>query len=203
MLATSIEFQTPEVELWFSGAVAAGTLALAFATGWLARKTRDVARQTAVVARETQALAKETAALARRTAEDVESQFRPALVVDNDHERSSPAHHVMGTLTLRIRNSGHGPALDVKAVANPGDVGAAGWNRGAIPTDRAVAIEFAAIRPGSDGRIIVFLEYGGLNQMRYTTRISVNCAGNAFADDVTIEPVPPSGCGGRSLVSAP
>lgn len=189
MLATTFELQTPEVELWFGGAVAAGTLLLAIATGWLGRKTHEVAKKTGVVASETQTLARETAALARRTAEDVESQFRPALVADNDHERSTPVQYVMGTLILRVRNSGHGPALDIKALVNPGAIAAGGWHRGAIPTNRAASIEFSGVKPGDDRRFTVVLEYRGLSDARYVTHISVNCTATAIVDDVVVETV--------------
>lgn len=187
MLATTFELQTPEIELWFGGAVAAGTLLLAIATGWLAWRTHEVAKKTGIVASETQRLAGETAALARRTAEDVESQFRPALVVDNDHERTTPVQYAMGTLILRVRNSGHGPALDIQALANPGGIAAGGWHRGAIPTDKAVSIEFSSIQPGEDQRIAVELEYRGLSDAQYITHISVNCTAAAIVDDVVVE----------------
>jgi hypothetical protein len=60
--------------------VAAGTLTLAFATGWLAWKTRAVAKATGRVAAETKQLAHETTELAKRTSEDVAAQFRPILI---------------------------------------------------------------------------------------------------------------------------
>lgn len=120
--------QTPSLDLVFAAVAAAGTLILALATAWLAHQTT---------------------ALARSTSSDVAAQFRPALVSDVD--QAPEPYGQDGTLRLRIKNSGHGPALDIKARVPTNEVTAAPWHRGSLAAGDSVLLEFFWLRQRTRG----------------------------------------------------
>ncbi len=178
MSVVVFKLQTPDVELWFSGFVAAGTLILAMATGLLARRTGTVAQ-------ETRQLAKETTELAKRTAEDVSAQFRPALTADvhkwwtfhregQTHEPPTVSY-ATGNLDILIRNSGHGPALSVHARLEPGNKAASLWNQGAFPTGEVINLSFRGVPPPDD-TLTVVLVYTDLAANAYESQIDVQRA---------------------------
>jgi hypothetical protein len=85
-----------------------------------------------------------------------------------------------GTLRLRIKNSGQGPALDIKARVPANDTNAAPWHRGAIAAGDSVLLEFPLVAP-EDQRVTATLAYRSLGGEAYTSTIVVK-----FDDEVLI-----------------
>lgn len=117
-----------------AAAAAVGTLVLAGATFWLARRTREVSTQTGTVATQTGELVERTGDLVERTAGLVEASLReakateslaleartdrqlawqPQLELVRFNAQPAPA----SSADWRIRNTGAGPALGVVALA--------------------------------------------------------------------------------------
>jgi hypothetical protein len=162
--------------------VALGTVLLAGATALVALHTSRLAGQT-------KQLAVETTELAKRTAEDVASQFRPVLVSDNfDPVQGPPVVYddETGLLRLRVRNSGRGPALDVQALAQPGDTAPSSWHRGAVPTEANVGLKFEQVFPSHDRRITIELQYRGLDDVTYDTCVTIDSKGGKPGDSEPI-----------------
>jgi hypothetical protein len=168
--------QTPSLDLVFAAVAAAGTLILACATAWLAHQTT---------------------ALARSTSSDVAAQFRPALVSDVD--QAPEPYGQDGTLRLRIKNSGHGPALDIKARVPTNEVTAAPWHRGSLAAGDSVLLEFPLVAP-KDQRVTATLAYRSLGGETYTSTIVVKFddevligTPDVVVEDVNVEVDPKSG----------
>lgn len=137
------DLKTSAAETAFAALAAAGTLVLALATWRLTGKTSEVAIQT-------RRLAGETTELAKRTSEDVAAQFRPAIMPDADIGSNDPATYGRDSHRLRLRllNAGHGPALDIQAIAHPGAKAPTSWHSGALPTGSRVWLEFTEVPVG-------------------------------------------------------
>ena len=162
--------------------VAVGTLGLALATSILALKTKAVATATNTVATETKKLAAETTELAKRTAEDVSAQFRPILVPDTYAGRPVPTLQTMGkTVRLYLRNSGNGPAIDIRANLFPLEVSPRAWDSGVLSPARVALLVFEDIDlegiPG-DPAFTVECSYTDLAKNRFKTNVVIQ-----FRDD--------------------
>jgi hypothetical protein len=155
-----------------------------------------------VVAVGTLVLALATWRLARQTAKGLELQNRPALIPIIE-ARDAGFDAELARLTLRIRNAGNGPALNIEACLLP-------WNSAPNPWDSG------AIAPISDGRLIfdhvsrpgpwpsgttdlpkntmrVELRYFDVTGVPYTTHVDIE---RSIAMEREIrygEPIPPTG----------
>jgi hypothetical protein len=149
--------------------VGIGTILLAVATF-------VVAKHTSKLAVETKKLAVETTELARRTSEDVAAQFRPVLVPDSDMSRVGPILQVLGsTVRLVVRNSGNGPAIDIRARLDPGATSPRPWDSGALPPGHTALLEFGHVELDGpdDPTFTIVCGYADLAGTRYTTSVVV------------------------------
>jgi hypothetical protein len=145
--------------------VAVGTLGLAAGTFLLAWTSR---------------------ALAKRSAEDVRSQWRPALVPSEKAEPSFKASELseeQSILTVEVRNVGQGAAYTIDAGLDLGEsvVPASQWtparsgaeNLAILPIGESLNLQFTHLEkmPGS---CKVIIDYRDLNDRPYTTLIALD-----------------------------
>lgn len=162
-MATVYELHTGTLDAILAGIAAGGTLLLAAGTAILAWKTKDLAAKTKEVAAETRELA-------RATREDVESQYRPLLIVDKV-TGGTPVVLERGNLTIQVRNVGNGPALNVQATIFPEGAGPWNWDQGAIAQDATASVLFVGAKQETDRTITVELAYQDLNRRNHYTGI--------------------------------
>jgi hypothetical protein len=182
------DLHTSGAELIFAALAAGGTLVLAVATWKLAGQTAEVASQT-------RQLARETTELAKQTSQDVAAQFRPVLVSDLQlNDDPVKYDEIQGALSLRIHNSGHGPALDVQALVPQNNVAAEPWQRGALATDGRAWVGFQNVWP-VDQKIRAELQYRSLSNETYTSAVIIKLEGipgdlEPVVEDVIVETAP-------------
>jgi hypothetical protein len=176
--------------------VAGKTGEVARETNKVAEQTRELAQETGTVAEQTRQLTVKTNELATRTAEDVVAQFRP-VVVTGIGPRVAPQEPIVrwngSDLHIRILNTGNGPALDVQALAQPTGRAPSSWHRAALPRGDDVVLNFYGIEITEERRATVEIEYRGLANDKYRSKISINFAAplpgsaTAIVEDVIVE----------------
>jgi len=134
--------------LGWEAIVALGTLALALATVVLAWKTKM---------------------LADESVQDRASQSRPVLV-PGVADPATPPVEVRGSLVLRVRNAGRGPALDVQALA--ATRAPQPWDSGAVSPDTESVLEFTDVGDFADS-LSVTLDYKDLADRQFRSTIVV------------------------------
>lgn len=131
-------------------------------------------------------LAWSTRSAARRAAEDVRSQWRPALVPGDSAEPAFSASELeeeSSLLAVKVVNVGRGAAYGIDAGLDLGDsvVPASLWarkrlgaeNLAVLPVDKALDLKFTHLgtKPGS-GKVII--DYKDLNGRPYATIITLD-----------------------------
>ena len=107
---------------WLTAALALGTFVMAVATVGLGLQTKRAADETAKAARAGQQEADASLALVQETRRDRELEIQPVLVLADERKASGQM------LSVRIRNVGRGPAMQLRVFERQGN--AMYWNSG-------------------------------------------------------------------------
>lgn len=132
-----------------------------------------VAIGTVLLAVATFALAWLTRRLAQSGLEDVRSQYRPVLLpaTDSATTRAVVLNRAEGSLRVRIRNVGRGPALFVRSQLDPFNASAANWSLAALAPGDEQDLIFRAV---VDRQLIqLLLDYRDLAGRAHSSSITL------------------------------
>jgi hypothetical protein len=137
--------------------IAIGTIALSMATFWLARRTSN---------------------LAGTSAADLQAQWRPIVVPSFHPVLGDPADYNSsdGTLGVRIRNGGRGPALYLRTELDPIGPTARQGPLASLAVGDEQVLRFEGVKPDSHAQLL--LDYRDLAGRAYSTSITLEVGGN-------------------------
>lgn len=152
-----------EASAWAFGweaLVAIGTLGLGAATTWLAINTRSVAR--------------ETRDLAIQTSADVQAQWRPLIVPDQNkppsvNTKGLPEGMTPYVLVVSIWNAGRGPALFVRIQHDPSGNSPDNWSLGSLSQGERVSLRIQGVAHLAMSQLLI--DYRDLAGRSYSTAI--------------------------------
>jgi hypothetical protein len=140
-------------EFGWEALVAVGTLLLALATAYLALRTRT---------------------LAKASEADLRVQWRPVILPTSDSPstRAISYDESEGSLRVRVRNAGRGPALYTRTHLEPGGISPEHWSLGALAAgdERELIFRTAKVNPP----IQLLFDYRDLADRTYSTSVTVD-----------------------------
>lgn len=140
-------------EFGWDALVAVGTLLLALATAYLALRTRT---------------------LAKASEADLRVQWRPVILPasDSPSTRGISYDESEGSLRVRVRNAGRGPALYIRTHLEPGGISPEHWSLGALAAgdDRELIFRTEGLNPP----IQLLFDYRDLADRTYSTSVTVD-----------------------------